>query len=498
MDRRGLVPRTVPQNMQLANFPSIPGVQPVAAYTPPETDASSTLPSGGSDTPFAQLLPAPSTPGAGKPSAPADKKPDTSKPAKDDQAVPLYYGWLTDMAPQNLPAAATPKASEPAGVAAALTASGQPLALAAGIAAGAGNISAGKNGTPSFPLPAAGKGAETPPAKVPAAPASASAPAVPAPAPRVSGAPITATLPGKASSPVPWSAQGSASALTASQPDEDAAKTVAPGATTAADAMNLIKAGGHGGATGFGSAEKIAGQGSNDGGAPAGASKATDKKILSSDAKQVTDTDPSVGIGVAKVAPAMPTSAQTDRQPNVMMASAPVPTVSASSNAGQADAQGAVSQQGVAQRAVDAAISAAESVSSGSHQAVNMQFSVGNADLSLRVELRNGEIHTTFRTDSADLRLDLAHEWQSSNPGSGNGSVRLAEPVFTSSTSPNSMATGENASQQRGGQGRSESSQAPAGGMFSNASAASSSAESEAPARTPVLHSTSLHLQAFA
>ncbi len=483
--------------MQLSTLPSIPATQPVAVYAPPEADAGAPLPAAANDTPFAQLLPSPAPSNPGKPGAPSDKKPDTPKATQDQTTVPLYYTWLTDLAPQNVPTiAAHPAVSEAAGLAGGLGVAAKALPTAAG-------LSAGKGDAPSL-SPGLGKGVQTLPAQLPTATMappprtpSAAGPSVPAPAPKTTGVPITAAAPGKASTPVPWSGPGSAASLAAAQAAGQAAAPGVPGAPAATDAVSLIKGGGHMGAAGMAASEKIAGQAANDSGAPASAAKAADKKILSTDGKQVADADPSVGIAVAKIAPAMSTSAQTDRQPNALMAAVPVATVAASSNAGPGDTQGAVSQQGVAQRAVDAALSAAETVSSGAHQAVNMQFSVGNADLSLRVELRNGEIHTTFRTDSADLRLDLAHEWQSSNPGSGNGSLRLAEPVFTSSGSPGSMAAGENASQQRSGQGRSDASPAFSGGMGS-AATPSSSVEADTPVRVHAAPSTSLHLQAFA
>jgi hypothetical protein len=252
------------------------------------------------------------------------------------------------------------------------------------------------------------------------------------------------------------------------------------------------------GAAAVGGAEKIAGSAANTGSSAATAGKSQDKKILTADSKSVTESIEPVGIGVAKVAPVMPTAAPAERPTAAMVA--PVPILAGSSTSSQAAATtpGPVSQQGVAQSAVDAAITAAESLSTGSQQAVNMQFSVGNADLSLRVELKNGEIHTTFRTDSADLRLDLQHEWQSANPGSGSGTVKLAEPIFTSSGNAASSAAGENAQQQRGGQARQDGSPSASGSSGFGSRATVSAVQTESAPRSPVSHSTSIHLQAFA
>jgi hypothetical protein len=480
--------------MQLSTLPSIPSAKPVAPYLPPEPDGDSASSPGNAGTPFAQLLPTPAA--ASKPSAQPEKKTEASKTPPGETPVPVYYSWLAEVTPQNVPAAAvSPKVPELSGMAAGTVAAGNPGT------AGAAKGPLATGGNASFPLPGVGKVGETTPTKQPPAASgtpvrapAVSEPSIPAPGGPKSSAPQAAvTIPGKASTPTPVPG-AAASTLAASQAPDTPAKAFVPGNPGVTNTAALISSGAHLGAGGAGGAEKIAGQASNAGTGPAPASKASDKKILNSDGKQVTDSDTSVGIAVAKVAPAMPTSAQSDRLPNAVLASAPVSTVSAFSNAGQGETQGAVSQQGVAQRAVDAAISAAESLNTGSNQAVNMQFSVGNADLSLRVELRNGEIHTTFRTDSADLRLDLAHEWQSSNPGSGSGSVRLAEPVFTSSSTPSSMAAGENPSQQRGGQRPSDSPQQ----AFAGSGMDASTVEADTPARPPVLHSTSNHLQAFA
>jgi hypothetical protein len=67
--------------------------------------------------------------------------------------------------------------------------------------------------------------------------------------------------------------------------------------------------------------------------------------------------------------------------------------------------------------------------SQGAQSAVNLKFNVAGENLSVRVALQGGQVHTQFRTDSGELRTALAHEWQSVS--SGSGASRLAEPVFT-------------------------------------------------------------------
>ncbi len=58
--------------------------------------------------------------------------------------------------------------------------------------------------------------------------------------------------------------------------------------------------------------------------------------------------------------------------------------------------------------------------------------------LAVRIELREGVVHTTFRTDSAELRQALSHEWSVAAPAvqaaGAERTMRLAEPVFASAT----------------------------------------------------------------
>lgn len=58
--------------------------------------------------------------------------------------------------------------------------------------------------------------------------------------------------------------------------------------------------------------------------------------------------------------------------------------------------------------------------------------------LAVRIELRDGTVHTIFRTDSAELRQALSHEWSLAAPAAhaadGERTVRIAEPVFAPAT----------------------------------------------------------------
>lgn len=100
-----------------------------------------------------------------------------------------------------------------------------------------------------------------------------------------------------------------------------------------------------------------------------------------------------------------------------------------------------------AHRAVEVVLTAVDHVATRERHAVDLQFSVGGEDLSVRVELRADAVHATFRTDSNELRTALAHEWQGMT-GDNDRSTSRVTPVFTSAES-NQFTGGDAAAQQR-------------------------------------------------
>ncbi len=193
----------------------------------------------------------------------------------------------------------------------------------------------------------------------------------------------------------------------------------------------------------------------------------------------------------------MSTATLSERQPNAALALGQ-PTVGATGleTSGRTASPAITKPAGTAHQVVEAAMSAADRLASGEQKSVNLQFSVGNADLSVRVELRDGALHATFRTDSTELRSALAHEWQSVSSSSTERSVRLADPVFTSANSSSLASSGENASQQRTGQDRPSSSRPS--NEFGPSGGSDLSAEVDPVTTTSLPLSTSLHLHAFA
>lgn len=194
-----------------------------------------------------------------------------------------------------------------------------------------------------------------------------------------------------------------------------------------------------------GPTEKIAG---NDKSLPASRTddaKASAKSFVASDQKGVTQYDPTLGIDVAKTAPTMPAGS------TYAHSSAPDPTTAlgtaSSPTAARPEASPLPEQLNLvstAHRAVEAVLDVTDRFTNRDQHSVNLQFSVAGADLSVRVELRGGEVRTTFRTDSADLRTALSNEWQTvTSQSTGDRSVRLAPPVFTGSGQSASPFSGD-------------------------------------------------------
>jgi hypothetical protein len=155
-----------------------------------------------------------------------------------------------------------------------------------------------------------------------------------------------------------------------------------------------------------------------------------------------------------------------------------------------------------AHRAVEAVMNVVERYSAGDRHSLSMQFSVGGADLSVRVEMRGDQVRTTFRTDSPELRNALAHEWQAASSDLTDRSVRIAPPVFSANHASNfSSFSGDSASQQRDARSRHNEAEDLFSSVASRSRAAavgSSSRESAAPAASAATAGTALHLSTLA
>ncbi len=180
---------------------------------------------------------------------------------------------------------------------------------------------------------------------------------------------------------------------------------------------------------------------------------APEKTFLSATGKRVTSGDSDLGTDVANSSSAMSAAtffsrpalvALLEHAPVAVTALAPVEAPVVNLPTVPADASSA------AHRAVEAVLTAADRFGAGGHHAVSLQFSVGGADLTVRVELHADEVRTQFRTDSPELRTALAHEWQAVNGNGADRPVRLAAPVFASADGSQAAASsGDGAQHQR-------------------------------------------------
>jgi len=136
-----------------------------------------------------------------------------------------------------------------------------------------------------------------------------------------------------------------------------------------------------------------------------------------------------------------------------------------------------------------------------SPSAVNLGFKFGDDHLSVRVEVRSGQVHTQFTTSSPELREALTAQFAAMTSGTNSGSsnsggnsdrqYQFAQPEFAGSNSD---------SDQRGA--RQDAQQAPKESFLSGFGSALASPDSISPsdsALTPAeVAGSALHLQAFA
>lgn len=180
---------------------------------------------------------------------------------------------------------------------------------------------------------------------------------------------------------------------------------------------------------------------------------AAEKNSLVSENKYVRVSSPDVGIATAISEAPMPALA-----PSAPVPSTPVERVTGlahpvsfeslvQEDAGAPTAE--IAQ--AARRSVESAVAVAEHYGSGDKRAVTLQFSVSGVDLGVRVEVRANGVHTTFKTDSPELRAALAQEWQAiAGTQFADRSVRMADPVFTSASSTPAAQSDTGGQNQRG------------------------------------------------
>lgn len=251
------------------------------------------------------------------------------------------------------------------------------------------------------------------------------------------------------------------------------------------------------------SAEKIAGPSQSSGDTSGEPGKQGQKKSLNASSQRLANEPESLGINAAKPGFSMPVAAHsTSIRSEIEATASSVAPVTFDALSRETTTPPSEIVQ-AARRAVDSAMAVVDQYATADKKSVNLQFNVSGVDLAVRVELRGENVHTTFRTDSSELRNALAHEWQVvSSTQVGDRPQRLADPVFTSSatgsTSGNEFGS---ATQHRDSGARQNPAAAPEYSGFRNATrspAMTTAAPTSMPAPRSIPASTSGRLNTFA
>lgn len=188
------------------------------------------------------------------------------------------------------------------------------------------------------------------------------------------------------------------------------------------------------------------------------------KNFLSSNEQQVTLGKAEAGIGVAQERLTMfftPHDTLSTVHPAVP---ALVSTVAAAPQAAGAPAPEPMPQLvavSMAHRAVETVTNVVEAQAASKLQpvpSVQLKFKIGHEDLAVRVALRDGVVHTEFRTDSPELRAALQQEWKAVT-AQPESALRYLEPVVSAASSsqsgtnsfgqPQQQSPGQSAAQQQ-------------------------------------------------
>jgi hypothetical protein len=240
----------------------------------------------------------------------------------------------------------------------------------------------------------------------------------------------------------------------------------------------------------------------------------TEKNFLNPGAERVRINKTNAGIGVAESESDMPETLTAHRSPSdhpvfagpgAVRETPPLP--GALTAPVDPTPTPATRESSLAHRAVETILNVVEAQRSREAEAgvVNLHFKFAGEDLAVRVQLRGGEVHTQFRTDSAELRAALASEWRVVAGQGGEVGVRLIEPVFAGSGASNqsgfgSAPQGQFSSQQHAQQ-QPQQTPGPAilpGLRALRRDAGRAAAAVETAPRPAVASPTSQHLTAFA
>lgn len=165
-----------------------------------------------------------------------------------------------------------------------------------------------------------------------------------------------------------------------------------------------------------------------------------ERNFVNAGGKEDKALSPAAGITVAEHEPIMsaapteePRAARSPQDPLVLPVRAEFQVAQTSAERITVPAPGP-SGQTFAARAVETVTGLVEAQFSASMQksgSVHLRLKFGGEDLSVRVAIRDGAVHTNFHTDSAPLRAAIEREWSAVAAASPEQMQRYVEPVFT-------------------------------------------------------------------
>lgn len=224
-----------------------------------------------------------------------------------------------------------------------------------------------------------------------------------------------------------------------------------------------------------------------------------EKKILSVDGKNLKTTTDHVGTRGANREVSMSYSvANKPVSPEFMTTQAVVNSAGIQSGTTTQVAETTTPITVQAPRLVEEIRAIADRISVIDRNSVEVRFDFSDSErLSVRVEYRDGTVHTTFRTDSSQLRDVISHEWQAQAAAAEQRSYRVADPVFNS---PDTKQ--QNFSSLEDGSGRHRTFDQPSQSgqsSFTGSGRRAGSSPSTAASTTPAVRTeTSRHLHTFA
>lgn len=236
------------------------------------------------------------------------------------------------------------------------------------------------------------------------------------------------------------------------------------------------------------------------------------KNFLNSGSERLVEGDVTLGTDVAKRSATMPSrffptdgaNLKSEYVPAMPVDSTGTSQAAAPVAAAKLESAPVVFASPVSARgAVEAVLQVTEAAQSREQKSVSLQFSVGQENLGVRVELIRGEVRATFHTESAELHAALAHEWQGAASGTwgADRGVKLSPAVFAAiDGNAQNAFSGDAAPRERSPHSRRERAESRLARSISPVSGASLHAEPMVPAIAARLGFTgnSLHLHTLA